>query len=301
MRSGGLWRRLTTLAKTDVGVLLNGGVDRAFLDDLERVLLEADFGPATFEIVEDLQARWTRGELKSADTARRWLAEEIARLVAGNGKDPGQLALGDGNGPAVLLLLGVNGAGKTTQVAKLAHRLGRAGHEVLLAATDTFRAGASEQLQVWADRLKLPCVTGRPLGDPTAVVFDAIEAATARGCNVVLVDTAGRLHTQNDLLDELRKMVRVIGRRRPGAPHEALLVLDGTVGQNAVQQGRGFSGAVPLTGLIVTKLDGTARGGAVVQIRRELGVPIRFLGVGEELDDLEVFDAVRFADRLLAD
>jgi fused signal recognition particle receptor len=296
-----LWRRFTSLAKTDVGVLLKGGVDRALLDDLERVLLEADFGPATFAVVEDLRARWTRGELKSADQARRWLVDEIARLVDGGAADPGRLALGDGNGPAVLLLLGVNGAGKTTQAAKLAHRLGREGHKVLLAAADTFRAGASEQLQVWAERLKLPCVTGTAGGDPAAVVFDAIDAATARACDVVLVDTAGRLHTQQDLLDELKKMVRVIARRRPGAPHEALLVLDGTVGQNAVQQGRGFSGAVPLTGLIVTKLDGTARGGAVVQIRKELGVPIRFLGVGEALDDLEVFDAARFADRLLAD
>jgi fused signal recognition particle receptor len=186
-------------------------------------------------------------------------------------------------------------------VAKLAHRLGKQGHSVLLAAADTFRAGASEQLEVWAKRLKLECIAGTPGGDPGAVVFDALDAAVSRGADVVLVDTAGRLHTQRDLLEELKKIVRVVAKRRPGAPHETLLVVDGTVGQNAVQQGRGFGEAVPLTGVIVTKLDGTAKGGAVVQIRRELGVPIRFIGVGEQLDDLEVFDAARFAGRMLAD
>jgi len=298
---GGLWRRITSIAKTDVGVLLKGGVSKALLDDLERVLLEADFGPSRFTIIEDLEKRWRGGALKSADDVKAWLAGEVTRLAGAETANPGALALGDGKGPGVILMLGVNGAGKTTQTAKLAHRLGREGRKVLLAAADTFRAGASEQLTVWAERLGLPCVTGTPGGDPAAVVFDALEAAAAREADVVLVDTAGRLHTQRDLLDELRKIVRVVGRRREGAPHETLLVLDGTVGQNAVQQGRGFSEAVPLTGLVITKLDCTAKGGAVVQIRRELNIPIRFIGVGEQLDDLEVFDAARFADRLLSD
>ena len=298
---GGLWRRITSLARTDVGVLLKGGVNRALLDDLERVLLEADFGPAAFTIITDLEQHWRSGALKSADDVRAWLTDELTRLADGTGADPGRLALGDGAGPGVVLMVGVNGAGKTTQVAKLAHRLSREGRQVLLAAADTFRAGATAQLEVWAERLHLPCVAGAPGGDPGAVVFDALEAAQSRGADVVLVDTAGRLHTQKDLLEELRKIVRVVSKRRPGAPHETLLVVDGTVGQNAVQQGRGFGEAVPLTGVIVTKLDGTAKGGAVVQIRRELGVPIRFIGVGEQLDDLEVFDAARFAGRLLAD
>ncbi len=171
---------------------------------------------------------------------------------------------------------------------------------MLLAAADTYRAGAITQLQVWAERLGVPCVAGSPGGDPAAVAFDAIDAAVSRGLDTVIVDTAGRLHTQEGLMEELRKVVRVLGRRLPGAPHETLLVLDGTVGQNAIQQGRLFTQAVAPTGVVVTKLDGSARGGAVTALRRELGLPIRFLGVGESLDDLEPFDSRRFAEHLLA-
>jgi fused signal recognition particle receptor len=170
---------------------------------------------------------------------------------------------------------------------------------VLLAAADTYRAGAIAQLQVWAGRLGVACVSGAPGGDPAAVAFDAIDAAVARGIDTVLVDTAGRLHTQEGLMEELGKVARVVKRRLPGAPHETLLVLDGTVGQNAIQQGRLFSQAVQPTGVIVTKLDGSARGGAVAALRRELGLPIRFIGTGESLDDLEPFDARRFAEQLL--
>jgi len=171
----------------------------------------------------------------------------------------------------------------------------------VLAAADTYRAGAIAQLQVWAERLGIPCVAGSPGGDPAAVAFDAVDAAVSRGLDTVIVDTAGRLHTQEGLMDELRKVVRVVGRRLPGAPHETLLVLDGTVGQNAIQQGRLFGEAVNPTGIIVTKLDGSARGGAVTALRRELGLPIRFLGVGEQLDDLQPFDPERFAQHLLAE
>ena len=170
---------------------------------------------------------------------------------------------------------------------------------MLLAAADTYRAGAIGQLQVWAERIGVPCVAGAPGGDPAAVAFDAIEAASSRGLDTVIIDTAGRLHTQEGLMDELRKVVRVVARRLPGAPHEILLVLDGTVGQNAIQQGRLFVEAVSPTGVVVTKLDGTARGGAVTALRRELGLPIRFIGVGESLDDLNAFDARRFAEHLL--
>jgi len=296
----GLWQTLKAVALTDVGVLLRG-LDRDALGRVERVLLEADFGPAAFELVERLEDALRRGTLKTEGALRTWLVEAIAAQVRDAGSADALRVDVDGEGPAVILVFGVNGVGKTTQTAKLAHRLQRAGRRVLLAAADTYRAGAVEQLGIWADRLGVPCVTGQQGGDPAAVAFDAIEAATARGADVVLVDTAGRLHTQGNLMDELRKVVRVVARKRPGAPHEALLVLDGTVGQNALQQGRAFADAVPLTGVIVTKLDGTAKGGAAVAVRRELGVPIRFIGVGEGLDDLEPFDPVRFAERLLAD
>lgn len=296
----GLWQRIKAVALTDVGVLVRG-LDRDALERVERVLLEADFGPATFTLIEDLEEVMRRGTVKTEATLRQWLVEEIAGQVRAVGVAEALRVPVDDAGPAVILVFGVNGVGKTTQTAKLARRLQREGKSVLLAAADTYRAGAVEQLAIWADRLGVPCVTGQQGGDPAAVAFDAIEAAAARGADVVLVDTAGRLHTQGSLMDELRKVVRVVGRRRPGAPHEALLVLDGTVGQNAIHQGRAFADAVPLTGVIVTKLDGTAKGGAALAVRRELGVPIRFVGVGEGLDDLEPFDAVRFAERLLAD
>jgi fused signal recognition particle receptor len=179
--------------------------------------------------------------------------------------------------------------------------LARQGRRVLLGAADTYRAGAVQQLETWAERLGVPCVSGTSGGDPAAVGYDAIEAAQSRGVDTVLIDTAGRLHTQGDLMEELRKVVRVIGRKSPGAPQETLLVLDGTVGQNAIQQGKLFAAAVPLTGVIVTKLEGSARGGAVVALCRELGLPIRFLGLGEGLDDLVPFEATEYAQRLLND
>ncbi|HUL03908.1 MAG TPA: signal recognition particle-docking protein FtsY, partial [Gemmatimonadales bacterium] len=206
--------------------------------------------------------------------------------------------------PTVILVFGVNGTGKTTTVAKLAHRLARERRSVLLAAADTFRAGATGQLRIWADRLGVPCVTGPEQGggDPAAVAFDAITAARSRGIDTVLIDTAGRLHTEDRLLDELKKVVRVATKAHPAgqAPHETLLVLDGTTGQTAVAQGKAFAAAVPLTGLVITKLDGSARGGSVVALRREIAVPIRFLGTGEGLDDLEDFDPERYARRLVA-
>lgn len=296
---GGLWRRVRTLALTDVSALWSGKATDT-LEQLERVLVEADFGAAAYELLQALEADLPRGELTSEEAVRAWLAQRIAVLLR-NGADPGRLNLGDGAGPAVVLMLGVNGVGKTTQLAKLAHRLLGQGHSVLVAAADTYRAGAAEQLRVWAERLGVPYVAGAHRADPAAVAFDAIEAARARGARVVLVDTAGRLHTQADLMEELKKIRRVIARKCHGAPHETLLVLDATIGQNAVQQGKAFAAALPLTGLVVTKLDGTARGGSVVALRRELKVPLRFLGTGEALEDLEVFDPVGFAERLLSD
>ncbi len=293
----GLWARLKRVALTDVGTLVRG-FKAADIEAMERLLLESDFGvSATTDLVELLEEGVRRGRLRSEDDLRAALERRIAELLESPG-DPGAIRRAAA-GLTVVLVAGVNGSGKTTSIAKLARRLTREGDRVLLAAADTYRAGAVAQLEVWAERLGLPCVSGAAGGDPAAVAFDAIAAAEARGATVVIVDTAGRLHTQEGLMEELRKVVRVIARKLPGAPQETFLVLDGTVGQNAVQQGRLFSEAVAPTGLIVTKLDGTARGGAVVALRRELAVPIRFLGTGEQADDLEVFDPKRFAEALL--
>ena len=295
----GLWARIKQLALTDVGALARG-LNAADLEQMERLLIEADFGvPATLELADALEAGVRKGTLKTEDDLRRELVTRLAALLAG--PDHPERIVRAPAPPTVVLVVGVNGVGKTTTVAKLARRLQQERRTVLLAAADTYRAGAISQLQVWADRLKVPCVAGAAGGDPAAVAFDAIDAAVTRGIDTVIIDTAGRLHTQEGLMDELRKVTRVVARRLPGAPHETLLVLDGTVGQNAIQQGKLFAQAAALTGVIVTKLDGSARGGAVAALRRELGIPIRFIGVGETLDDLQPFDATRFARQLLAD
>jgi len=294
-----LWQKLKRVALTDVGALVRG-MNAADLEALERTLIEADFGvQASIELVQAVEDEVRRGRLKTEDQLKAAVAGRITAILDGATPSDARLARATDAGPTVIVFVGVNGVGKTTSVAKVAQRLLREKHTVLLAAADTYRAGAIQQLQTWAGRLGVPCVTGAPGGDPAAVAFDAIEAATTRGLDTVLVDTAGRLHTQEGLMDELRKVFRVIGRKRPGAPHETLLVLDGTVGQNAIQQGRLFQQAVQPTGIILTKLDGSARGGAVVALRKELGLPIKFVGVGESLDALEAFDARSFAGRLL--
>jgi fused signal recognition particle receptor len=261
--------------------------------EAERILLEADFGVDAADAILDQVSNAGDGDFR-ASLERAVIG---ALTPAARDADPGALARA-AVPPTVILVFGVNGVGKTTAVAKLGARLARAGRSVLFAAADTFRAGAAEQLQVWADRLGVPCVTGT--NDPAAVAFDAIAAARARAVDTVLVDTAGRLHTEERLLEELKKVVRVVAKQQPGAPHESLLVVDATVGQNAVHQARAFAAAVPLSGLIVTKLDGTAKGGSVVALERAVRVPIRFLGTGEGLDDLDVFDAERFARRLIS-
>ncbi|MBM4188680.1 MAG: signal recognition particle-docking protein FtsY [Gemmatimonadetes bacterium] len=292
-----LWGKLKRLALTDVGALVRG-FKAADLEAMEETLLEADFGvQATTDIINEVEDQVRLGKVKTEDDLKATIVRRVAALLEGPG-DPGRLHR-PATGPAVLLVMGVNGTGKTTTVAKLAARYRRSGDSVLLVAADTYRAGAIDQLKAWSDRLGVPCVSGAPGGDPAAVAFDGLEAAIARNASLVIIDTAGRLHTQEGLMDELRKVGRVIGRKVPGAPHEAWLVLDGTVGQNAVQQGRLFSQVIPPTGLVVTKLDGTARGGAVVALRRELAVPVRFLGVGEAVDDLVPFDPLRFAEELV--
>ena len=266
-----------------------------FLDQLEEGLLRADLSVSLVDpLMAQIRDLATTGELKTVpkalDAVRDVLVAELA------GKD--NTLLGDRR-PRVVLVVGVNGSGKTTTAAKLAKRLKDAGETPLLVAADTFRAAAIEQLETWATRVGVPIVSGRPDGDPAAVVFDAINAAVSRGNSIVIADTAGRLHTKGHLMDELGKIVRVAGRARDGAPDEVLLVLDGTAGQNAIQQARQFTKDANVTGLIVTKLDGTAKGGAVFAIVHELGLPVKFLGVGEKADDLVPMDPRAFVEALL--
>jgi fused signal recognition particle receptor len=256
---------------------------------LEEALIAGDVGvPATAELVRRLEARGELGDLNEA------LGDEIAQLF-------GAPARFDLSGePAVLLVVGVNGTGKTTTIGKLAYRLREHGHSVVVAAADTFRAAAEEQLGIWAERAGADFVEGERGGDPAAVAYDAIERARRDGRDVVIVDTAGRLHTQTNLMEELAKVRRVIASRVDGAPHETLLVVDATSGQNAVQQARLFNEAVGVTGVALTKLDGSAKGGVAIPIAYELGLPVKLIGVGETLEDLRPFDAQDFARALVS-
>jgi fused signal recognition particle receptor len=293
-----LWQRIKDIALTDVAVLVKG-VDAGSLEKLEELLLEADFGVATtLRLVADVERLAERGEIRNQDEFAEALRAGVeAALRAGN-SDP-RIAVAP-TAPTIILIIGVNGAGKTTFIGKLAARYRAEGKRVLVAAGDTFRAGASDQLRLWAERAGADFVGGKPGSDPASVAFDAVDAGIARKADVVLVDTAGRLHTSDDLMDELRKIARVLGKRVPDAPHETLLVLDGTIGQNALVQATTFTGAVPITGLVVTKVDGTARGGIVVAVHEALNVPIKFLGVGEKIGDLELFDPAAFSRELLS-
>ena len=256
---------------------------------LEEALIAGDVGvPATAELVRRLEERGDAGDLTPA------LTEEVEKLLG----DPG--TLGVRGEPAVVLVVGVNGTGKTTTIGKLASRLAEHGHKVVVAAADTFRAAAEEQLGIWAERAGAEFVEGERGGDPAAVAYDAIERARRNGSDIVVVDTAGRLHTQTNLMDELAKVRRVIASRVDGAPHETLLVVDATSGQNAVQQARLFKNAVDVSGVALTKLDGSAKGGVAIPIAYELGLPVKLIGVGEKLEDLRPFDARDFARALVA-
>jgi fused signal recognition particle receptor len=293
-----LWQRVKDVALMDVGVLVRGGVTPGSLERLEELLLEADFGvPVTLRLVEEVEGKATRGEVRTQEEFLAVLRTGVERALQSGNSDP-RLRLPD-EGPAVILIVGVNGAGKTTAIGKLAARFRNEGRSVLLAAGDTFRAGAIDQLRIWADRTGAAFVGGKPGGDPASVAFDALDAAVARKTDVVIVDTAGRLHTQDNLMSELQKVGRVIAKRMPGAPHETLLVLDATIGQNAVPQARSFAQALPLTGVVVTKIDGTARGGIVIAVHEAIDVPIKFVGVGEDAHDLLEFDAGEYATELL--
>ena len=282
----------------DLGELVRGRrIDAAILEELETRLLTADVGvEASARILEDLRARVARDELADSAALIRALRESIAAILAPCARP---LVIDRARKPFVILVVGVNGSGKTTTIGKLARRSAAQGLSVLLAAGDTFRAAAIEQLEVWAQRTGAAFAAQQPGADPGAVVFDALAAARARGSDVVLADTAGRLHSQSHLMEELKKVRRVIQRSDASAPHEVLLVLDANQGQNALAQARQFQAAVGVTGLVLTKLDGTAKGGIVVAIAEQLRIPIRFIGIGESAEDFGEFDADAFAAALV--
>ena len=290
---GRLRESLATSRRALTQDLLFDPADEASWERVEEALIKADVGvPATVEIVRRLEQREPGSEAELLDV----LEEVITALVAPDGD--GRLAIAAA--PSVVLVVGVNGTGKTTTIGKLAHRLREHGRSVIVAAADTFRAAADEQLEIWANRAGADFVGAARGADPAAVAFDAIEAGQARGRDVVLVDTAGRLHTQTNLMEELAKIRRVIATRLEGAPHETLLVVDATTGQNGLQQARLFNEAVGVTGVALTKLDGSAKGGIAVAIAHELGLPVKLVGVGETLEDLQPFDAGEFARALVS-
>jgi fused signal recognition particle receptor len=264
---------------------------------LEEALIYADCGvAATVEVIERLEAEADAGGLRTADE----LSERLAAIVAELMRPEGDPRIDVSERPAVLLMTGVNGTGKTTSIGKIAHHVREAGLSCVIGAADTFRAAAGEQLETWAQRAGADFVSSQSGADPAAVAYDSVSAAQSRERDVVIIDTAGRLHTQDHLMDELRKIHRVIGQREPGAPHEVLLTIDATTGQNGLQQARLFSEAVDVTGIVLTKLDGTAKGGIALAIAHELKIPVKLIGVGEGLDDLRPFDPESFARALFA-
>jgi fused signal recognition particle receptor len=270
-------------------------IDDETWDELEAVLVQADLGVDTTQaIVNAMRERVENEGVIRADDLHKTLRKELLQRL-----DPVPPLNLDQNKPAVVLLVGVNGSGKTTTAAKLGKQFRQQGKHVILAAADTYRAAAVDQLQVWADRLDLPVVAGQPGADPGAVAYDAVQAAVSRNMDIVLVDTAGRLHTRYNLMEELKKVYRVVGKALPGAPHAVWLVLDATTGQNALQQARAFKEAVQVSGVILAKLDSSARGGMAFAIQRELGLPILYAGLGEKPEDLQRFDREAFVDGIL--
>ncbi len=292
-----VWKRAVDFAFTDLRVAKDV-VNSEALEELEERLLASDFGVrATFDLVEGVEDLARRGKIRGPDGLARALRDRLLGIL-GEGVELGESSEGP---PTVYLIVGVNGVGKTTSVAKLAHLLKEGGRSVLIAAGDTYRAGAARQLEIWAEGVGADFVRGQDGGDPAAVAFDALAAAKVRGIDAVLVDTAGRLHTNPDLMEELRKIRRVISRQVPGAPHETLIVLDATVGQNAVSQVAAFRKALGLSGILLAKLDSSARGGIVVALAEELGIPVKLVGTGEGVTDLEWFDAEAFLDGIFAE
>lgn len=272
-------------------------IDAAMLDDLEEILITADLGVATArDLLESARRRVKRKELYDPRSLKETLKIQIKKLIAANDQDA-SLVMPD-KGPFVIMVIGVNGVGKTTTIGKIAKKFQQAGNSVMLVAGDTFRAAAVSQLKIWGERSNVPVIAHKDGADPSSVVFDALGIAQAKNIDVVLVDTAGRMHTKDNLMEELKKIKRVMGKKLPGAPHEIMLVIDATTGQNGISQARLFDDAVGVTGITLTKLDGTSKGGIVVNICKEMKIPIRFIGIGEKMSDLRDFDAGEFVDAL---
>jgi len=293
-----LWTKIKDIALTDVTAIARAGTIQGSLEKLEEVLLEADFGvPTTMRLVAEIEGQARRGFIKTQEQFLDALQKGIETSLRSGNSDPRIVRAN--SGPTVVLVIGVNGAGKTTFIGKFSDFLKANKMSVLIGAADTFRAGAIDQLRAWAQSTGADFVGGNPGTDPASVAFDAVDAGIGRAKDVVVVDTAGRLHTSGSLMEEMKKIDRVIGKRLPGAPHETLLVLDGTIGQNAVAQAKTFSDAIPITGLVVTKMDGTAKGGIVLAVHEALNVPVKFIGIGEKASDLEAFDPKLFAREVL--
>jgi fused signal recognition particle receptor len=275
-------------------------IDEAMLDQLEEILISSDVGfETTLRMLANIKRRVKEEHYESPDKLLAMLKDEIASALHVNGgKAQGEETLQPLAKPHVIMIVGVNGGGKTTTIGKMAHNFKQAGKFVMIGAADTFRAAANEQLEIWARRAGVDIVRQPQGADPASVAFDTLGSALARNADVVIIDTAGRLHTKTNLMEELKKIKRVLGKRLPGAPHEILLVLDATTGQNALQQARLFHEAVGVTGLVLTKLDGTAKGGIVLAVSTELKIPVKYLGVGEQIDDLQPFDRQVFVDAL---
>jgi len=294
-----LWQRIKEVAFTDVNVLVKG-MDLGSLEKLEELLLASDFGvPSTMRLVDHVEGLSRQARIRTEGEFLAAVEQEIVDILRAGSPDSSLRFAPAGQGPTVYLVVGVNGVGKTTTIGKLAYRLKKDGHRVLLAAGDTFRAGAIDQLRVWAERVGAEFVGARPGADPASVAFDAIEAAISRKADVVIVDTAGRLHTQSDLMTELSKVERVVAKKVEGAPHETLLVLDATTGQNALSQVKIFGGMIRLTGLVLSKLDSTAKGGIVVALKEQYDIPVKLIGTGETIGDLSPFEAAEFAREVL--
>jgi fused signal recognition particle receptor len=282
--------------RIDEALAFTKEIDRATLDDLEAVLISADLGATTTsEILGKLREKADRKQIKDVAELKRLIKDQIRQIL---NSTPSLAATPHRGDPEVVMIVGVNGTGKTTTIGKLAHALRSEGKSVLLCAADTFRAAAIEQLEIWGSRTGVEVIKTKPGGDPAAVLFDALNAAKARGVDSVIVDTAGRLHTKTSLMAELEKMKRTAQRIIPNAPHEVLLVMDATTGQNGLQQARLFTASAGVTGIVLSKLDGTAKGGVVVAISRDLGLPVRYVGVGEKAGDLLPFSADNFVESL---
>jgi len=291
----GLAKTRKNLADKIGNLVLGEKIGEMFLDELEEALIASDVGVDTARFVlKDIKERHKRNELGSPAQVKERLKQLLVEILSARSS-----AFSLSASPAVVLVVGVNGTGKTTTIGKLAHRLQAGGKKVMLAAGDTFRAAAAEQLTIWGERAGVPVIKHREGADPGAVVFDAVSAVKARSFDVLLVDTAGRLHTKSNLMEELKKVKRIIARELPGAPHETLLVLDGNTGQNALVQAKMFNESVGVTGIVLTKLDGTSKGGIVFAIAQELEIPVKFVGIGEAVEDLRSFEPKEFVDALL--